>query len=90
MLAAANDTVERVERRGAGGPRRAGELGPEHAYEVKGGRSLRLRQGDHVLVQLNDLAQRMHEGPDVLNGYRGIVEHIDAGGVRRRPGRGGR
>jgi len=77
MLAAANDTVERLNDAAQAVRAAAGELGPEHTYEVKGGRSLRLRQGDHVLVRLNDRAQRMHEGPDVLNGYRGIVEHID-------------
>ncbi len=77
MLAAANDTVERLNDAAQAVRAAAGELGPEHVYAVKGGRSLRLRQGDHVLVRLNDRAQRMHEGPDVLNGYRGIVEHID-------------
>ncbi len=77
MLAAANDTVERLNDAAQAVRAAAGELGPEHTYEVKAGRSVRLRQGDHVLVRLNDRAQRMHEGPDVLNGYRGIVEHID-------------
>ncbi len=80
MLAAANDTVERLNDAAQAVRAAAGELGPEHVYEVKGGRSLRLRQGDHVLVRLNDRAQRMHEGPDVLNGYRGVVEALAAGG----------
>ncbi len=78
MLAAANDTVERLNDAAQAVRAAAGELGPEHTYEVKGGRSLRLRAGDHLLVRLNDRAQRMHQGPDVLNGYRGVVEHIDA------------
>ncbi len=77
MLAAANDTVERLNDVAQAVRAAVGELGPEHVYEVKAGRSVRLRAGDHVLVRLNDRAQRMHEGPDVLNGYRGIVEHID-------------
>jgi len=89
MLAAANDTVERLNDAAQAVRAAAGELGPEHTYEVKGGRSLRLRQGDHVLVRLNDRAQRMHEGPDVLNGYRGIVEHIDAGPSSGSDGGGG-
>jgi len=80
MLAAANDTVERLNGAAQAVRAAAGELGLEHHFEVKGGRSLRLRQGDHVLVRLNDRAQRMHEGPDVLNGYRGVVEAIDTGG----------
>ena len=79
MLAAANDTVERLNDAAQAVRAAAGELGPERLFEVKGGRSLRLRAGDHVLVRLNDRAQRMHEGPDVLNGYRGIVEHIGTG-----------
>jgi len=77
MLAAANDTVERLNDAAQAVRTAAGELGPERVYAVKAGRSLRLRAGDHVLIRLNDRAQRMHEGPDVLNGYRGIVEHID-------------
>ncbi len=77
MLAAANDTVERLNDAAQAVRAAAGELGPERCYEVKAGRSVRLRQGDHVLVRLNDRAQRMHQGPDVLNGYRGVVEHID-------------
>ena len=80
MLAAANDTVERLNDAAQAVRAAAGELGAEHVHEVKGGRSLRLRVGDHVLVRLNDRAQRMHEGPDVLNGYRGVVEAIDTGG----------
>jgi len=79
MLAAANDTVERLNDAAQAVRAAAGELGPEHLFEVKAGRSLRLREGDHVLVRLNDRAQRMHQGPDVLNGYRGIVERIDTG-----------
>jgi len=79
MLAAANDTVDRLNDAAQAVRAAAGELGPEHLYAVKAGRSLRLRAGDHVLIRLNDRAQRMHEGPDVLNGYRGIVEHIDTG-----------
>ncbi len=80
MLAAANDTVERLNDAAQAVRAATGELGKEHAYEVKAGRSVRLRAGDHVLVRLNDRAQRMHEGPDVLNGYRGVVEAIDTGG----------
>jgi len=52
MLAAANDTVERLNDAAQAVRAAAGELGPEHCYEVKGGRSLRLRQGDHVLVEV--------------------------------------
>jgi len=89
MLAAANDTVERLNDAAQAVRAATGELGPEHCYEVKGGRSLRLRAGDHVLVRLNDRAQRMHEGPDVLNGYRGIVEHIDAASGGGSAGDGG-
>jgi len=88
MLAAANDTVERLNDAAQAVRAATGELGPEQVYEVKAGRSVRLRQGDHVLVRLNDRAQRMHEGPDVLNGYRGIVEHIDTPPAGARGGRG--
>jgi ATP-dependent exoDNAse (exonuclease V) alpha subunit len=50
---------------------------PEHDYAIQAGRTLHLREGDHVMIRLNDRQQRMHEGLDVLNGYRGVVERID-------------
>jgi len=83
MLAASNETVERLNRAAQAVRGAAGELGAERTYDVRAGRSVTLREGDHVLIRLNDRAQRMHEGPDVLNGYRGVVEGIEAGGAVR-------
>jgi len=83
MLAASNETVDRLNQAAQAVRGAAGELGAERSYEVRAGRSVTLREGDHVLIRLNDRAQRMHEGPDVLNGYRGVVEGIeDSGAVR--------
>jgi hypothetical protein len=77
MLAATNANVDRLNG-AAQAVRAAGlELGPAHDYRLTAGRELRLHAGDHVLIRLNDRNQRMHQGPDVLNGYRGLVEHID-------------
>ncbi len=81
MLAASNDTVERLNSAAQAVRGAAGELGAERTYDVKAGRSLSLREGDHVLVRLNDRAQRMHQGPDVLNGYRGVVEQLEPDGT---------
>lgn len=83
MLAASNETVDRLNQAAQAVRGAAGELGAERTYGVRAGRSVTLREGDHVLIRLNDRAQRMHEGPDVLNGYRGVVEGIEDGGAVR-------
>ncbi len=83
MLAASNETVDRLNSAAQAVRGAAGELGAQRTYDVRGGRSVTLREGDHVLIRLNDRAQRMHEGPDVLNGYRGVVEGIEDGGAVR-------
>jgi hypothetical protein len=83
MLAASNETVERPNTAAQAVRAAAGELGAERTYQLRAGRSLRLREGDHVLIRLNDRAQRRHAGPDVLTGYRGVVEGIAADGAVR-------
>ncbi len=78
MLAASNEAVGRLNDAAQAVRAATGEVGPEHVYPVAAGRQVRLREGDHVLLRINDRDQRMHEGTDVLNGYRGVVEGIDA------------
>lgn len=80
MLASSNEAVGRLNEAAQAVREAAGELGPQRTYDVRGGRSLTLHEGDHVLIRLNDRSQRMHEGPDVLNGYRGVVEGIETDG----------
>jgi conjugative relaxase-like TrwC/TraI family protein len=80
MLAATNLSVERLNTAAQAVRAATGELGHGRTYNLEGGRDLLLHEGDHVLIRLNDRNQRMHEGPDVLNGYRGVVEHIGAAG----------
>ncbi len=77
MLAATNESVDRLNQAAQAVRVATGELGDEQTYTGKGGRSVALREGDHVLLRLNDRRERMHEGPDVLNGYRGVIERID-------------
>jgi conjugative relaxase-like TrwC/TraI family protein len=81
MLAASNESVERLNDVAQAVRAATGETGPEHVYALRAGRALHLREGDHVMIRLNDRAQRMHAGPDVLNGYRGVVDRIDDAGV---------
>ncbi|NNH21714.1 MobF family relaxase [Pseudokineococcus marinus] len=83
MLASSNEAVGRLNEAAQAVREAAGELGPQRTYDVRGGRTLTLHEGDHVLIRLNDRAQRMHEGPDVLNGYRGVVEGIETDGRLR-------
>lgn len=77
MLAASNANVDRLNDAAQAVRASIGETGDEHTYAVRAGRTVRLREGDHVMIRLNDRQQRMHEGPDVLNGYRGVIEAID-------------
>ena len=80
MLAATNEAVERLNDAAQAVRAATGELGQGRAYQVRGGREVTLHEGDHVLIRLNDRAQRMHAGPDVLNGYRGVIETIGVDG----------
>jgi len=79
MLAASNEVVERLNDAAQAVRAATGELGPGRDYDVRGGR----HEGDHVLIRLNDRRQRMHQGPDVLNGYRGLVKGIEGDGTVR-------
>ncbi|SOD67455.1 conjugative relaxase domain-containing protein, TrwC/TraI family [Streptomyces zhaozhouensis] len=64
--------------------RAAGELGPARTWALgrtAGGGHLTLAVGDLVRVTRNDYRSRQPGGgggPDVLNGYRGIVREVDA------------
>lgn len=49
-----------------------------HVTDVRGytgrfGAELRFGVGDQVMIRVNSRRQRLHEGDDVLNGYRGVV-----------------
>ncbi|MFF0486627.1 hypothetical protein [Streptomyces sp. NPDC004435] len=56
--------------------RALGELGTEHTYPLPGGDELTLAEGDLVRVRTNDYRSRRGTGPDVLNGYRGVITAI--------------
>ncbi|MGW5003108.1 AAA family ATPase [Streptomyces hydrogenans] len=76
VLAARNTDVDALNL-GAQQIRRAlGELGTEHTYALTGGDELTLAEGDLVRVRTNDYRSRRGEGPDVLNGYRGVITQI--------------
>ena len=73
MVASTNEQVDRLNA-GAQAVRQAqGELGEGRTYDLVGGRSLHLREHDHVMVRIND---KQPGQPDALNGYRGVVEHL--------------
>lgn len=56
--------------------RAAGELGAGHTFALSGGDRLYLAQGDVVRLHRNDYRSRRGEGPDVLNGYRAVIEQV--------------
>lgn len=59
--------------------RAAGRLsGPDRLYRLAGGRSVALAVGDVVMTRVNDYRTWRDAGPDVLNGRRGYVDHINA------------
>lgn len=81
MLAATNESVERLNDAAQAVRAATGELGDAQTYQIRAGREITLHEGDHVLIRVNDRKQRLHAGPDVLNGYRGVIESIDEGGA---------
>lgn len=81
MLAATNEAVERLNDAAQAVRSATGELGEARTYQIRAGREVTLHEGDHVLIRLNDRKQRLHAGPDVLNGYRGVIENIDQAGA---------
>ena len=78
VLAARNTDVDALNAGARALRRAAGELGPDHVYAQPGGDRLVLAEGDLVRVRQNDYRARRGAGPDVLNGYRAVVEEIDA------------
>jgi conjugative relaxase-like TrwC/TraI family protein len=77
VLAARNGDVDLLNAGAQQIRRAAGELGGEHTYALPGGATLTLAEGDVVRVRVNDYRSRRGQGPDVLNGYRGVVTAID-------------
>ncbi|MFE1271306.1 MobF family relaxase [Streptomyces sp. NPDC058758] len=76
VLAARNIDVDALNA-GAQQLRRAlGELGTEHTYALPGGDELTLAEGDLVRVRTNDYRSRRGAGPDVLNGYGGVITAV--------------
>ncbi|WP_143267256.1 MobF family relaxase [Amycolatopsis thailandensis] len=79
MVAATNEMVDRLNDGAQALRAVAGELGETRAYDAAGGRTVILSEGDHVMVRVNE--RRIGE-PDILNGYRGVIDTIhDDGSV---------
>lgn len=74
MVASTNEQVDRLNA-GAQAIREVqGELGHGRTYDLPGGHTIHLHENDHVLVRINE---RHTDDPDALNGYRGVITHID-------------
>lgn len=78
VLAARNADVNALNSGAQTIRRAAGELGAEHTYALPGGDRLTLAVGDVVRVRENDYRSRRGGGPDLLNGYRAVVDGLDA------------
>ena len=76
MVAASNEQVDRLNEAAQAVRGATGELGTEQSYQVRSGRDVHLAEGDHVLIRMNDRTRRSEEAPDVLNGYRGVIDQI--------------
>jgi len=70
MLAGTNADVDRLNDTAQVIRREVGELGPARSFALPGGQHLILHVGDQVMFRVNE---RRDDGPDVLNGYRGII-----------------
>ncbi|MFI6579365.1 MobF family relaxase [Nocardiopsis sp. NPDC050513] len=79
VLAARNSDVDELNHRIRSMARVGGHLGGDDVgFAVAGGGRLALAAGDVVRVRRNDYRSRRGEGPDVLNGFRGVVAEVDA------------
>ena len=77
MLAGTNADVDRLNAAAQVIRTEVGELGPARTFALPGGQQLTLHEGDQVMFRVND---RRDDGPDVLNGYRGIITGFDEDG----------
>ncbi|SIO86145.1 MobF family relaxase [Nocardiopsis sp. JB363] len=78
VLAATNADVEALNTRIRAAARTAGHLAEKDvSFRLAGGRTLELAAGDQVRVRANDYRSRRGQGPDVLNGFRGLVLEAD-------------
>ncbi|MGW8529097.1 MobF family relaxase [Nocardiopsis sp. NPDC055824] len=79
VLAATNADVDALNVKLRAAARTGGHLAERDvSFHLAGGRTLDLAAGDQVRVRQNDYRSRREEGPDVLNGFRGIVVEADA------------
>ena len=79
VLAATNADVDALNARLRTAARTQEHLtGKDVSYRLPGGRTLELAAGDQVRVRQNDYRSRRNQGPDVLNGFRGVVTEVDA------------
>ncbi|MFI5591281.1 MobF family relaxase [Amycolatopsis sp. NPDC051758] len=73
MVAATNEMVDRLNDGAQALRAIAGELGQDRTYDLPGGRTVTFYEGDYVMVRVNE---RQNGAPDVLNGYRGVIDAI--------------
>ena len=85
MLADTNESVNRLNDAAQAVRVAQGEIEVPHTFSVRRGDDVAVAAGDHVIVRLNDRSERLHVGPDILNGYRAVVDSVDpAAGVAVR------
>ncbi|WP_147281082.1 MobF family relaxase [Marinitenerispora sediminis] len=78
VLAARNSDVDELNSRIRALARAGGHLGStDVSFALRGGGRLELAAGDVVRVRRNDYRSRRGDGPDVLNGFRGVVAEVD-------------
>ncbi|MBX9387400.1 MobF family relaxase [Streptomonospora nanhaiensis] len=78
VLAARNSDVDELNMRMRALAWAGGHLADDEvAFALRGGGRLALASGDVVRVRRNDYRSRRGEGPDVLNGFRGVVAEVD-------------
>ncbi|MEV5831526.1 ATP-binding domain-containing protein [Spirillospora sp. NPDC052242] len=76
MLAHHNDDVDDLNHAARALARHAGHLtGPDTTFPTHHGHDIPLATGDVVLLRTN--TYRHGDGPDLLNGTRGIITHVD-------------
>ncbi|MCO1575592.1 relaxase domain-containing protein [Crossiella sp. SN42] len=83
LLAATNETVDRLNAAAQALRLHHDELGDSRTYNLGAGRELTIHLGDHVMMRANDRTEYHTTGDPVLNGYRGVVTGLgDRGSIR--------
>jgi hypothetical protein len=78
MVAATNEMVDRLNEGAQALRAVAGELGEARTYQLPGAKTVSFCEDDYVMIRVTE--RSTDGGPDVFNGYRGVIDTINPDG----------